>query len=246
MNEKQHKSNMRKCPDNSKSMCEWRKLEEEMNKLQKEDTDKHRTVKAEEFCTASVMSGDYGYGFFNDEWNGRYDYEDYYQQNVLKFPAGQDIAEQRKNVKITVRTTGTDSNPCDKNLAELYSNIAEADPKKPCHDYKIKIDDPICCKPDSDPEIIMKTLPNIKDFSPKKKYEYVNHPNHYNRYPMEVIDMFERIYGKENTALWCEMTALKYRMRMGLKPDQDCKQDLEKEQWYLDKAAELRKSEDRI
>lgn len=74
----------------------------------------------------------------------------------------------------------------------------------------------------------------------KENYEYVNHPAHYNNYSMEVIDMMERIYGKENTAMFCEMNAFKYRMRMGTKPDNDITQDLEKEKWYLDKAKELR------
>lgn len=36
-------------------------------------------------------------------------------------------------------------------------------------------------------------------------YEHVNHPPHYNHYSVECIDMMERIYGKEATALWCEM-----------------------------------------
>lgn len=74
----------------------------------------------------------------------------------------------------------------------------------------------------------------------KENYEYVNHPTHYNNYSMEVIDMMERIYGKENTAMFCEMNAFKYRMRMGTKPDNDITQDLKKEKWYLDKAKELR------
>lgn len=70
--------------------------------------------------------------------------------------------------------------------------------------------------------------------------EQVNHPNHYNAYSVEVIDMFERIYGKEATALWCEMTALKYRLRMGLKEgDNPIEQDLAKERWYLNKKKEL-------
>jgi hypothetical protein len=74
----------------------------------------------------------------------------------------------------------------------------------------------------------------------KEKYEYVNHPAHYNNYSMEVIDMMEKIYGIESTALFCEMNAFKYRMRMGTKPDNDITQDLKKEKWYLDKAKELR------
>jgi hypothetical protein len=69
--------------------------------------------------------------------------------------------------------------------------------------------------------------------------DYVNHPSHYNRYSVEVIEMFRRIYGDEATALWCEMTALKYRMRMGTKPGNSIEQDLAKEQWYLRKQQEL-------
>lgn len=74
-------------------------------------------------------------------------------------------------------------------------------------------------------------------------YEMVNHPSHYNNYSMEVIDMMKNIWGAENTALWCEMTAFKYRMRMGTKPENPIKQDLEKEAWYLKKAKELRLNE---
>lgn len=35
------------------------------------------------------------------------------------------------------------------------------------------------------------------------------------------------------------MTAFKYRMRMGTKPENTIEQDLEKEKWYLAKAREL-------
>lgn len=76
------------------------------------------------------------------------------------------------------------------------------------------------------------------------KYEMVNHPEHYNTYSMEVIDMMVKIWGPEATATWCEMTAFKYRMRMGTKPgDNSMDQELEKERWYLEKAKELRKVE---
>jgi hypothetical protein len=71
-------------------------------------------------------------------------------------------------------------------------------------------------------------------------YEHVEHPAHYNTYPMETIDMMVAIWGKEKVADWCEITAFKYRMRMGTKPDNAIEQDLKKEQWYLNKAKELR------
>lgn len=73
-----------------------------------------------------------------------------------------------------------------------------------------------------------------------EKYEMVNHPSHYNMYGKEVIDMMVSIWGKDATAQWCEMTAFKYRMRMGSKPDNDISQDLAKEAWYLSRRDELK------
>lgn len=70
-------------------------------------------------------------------------------------------------------------------------------------------------------------------------YEHVNHPSHYNNYSVEVIEMMLRIYGREATALWCEMTAFKYRMRLGNKPDNPIDQDLAKERWYLEMAKQI-------
>lgn len=67
--------------------------------------------------------------------------------------------------------------------------------------------------------------------------ELVNHPSHYNHYPIEVIDMMMSIWGKEDTIKFCLMNAFKYRMRLGLKDN--IEQDLKKEQWYLNKANEL-------
>lgn len=72
----------------------------------------------------------------------------------------------------------------------------------------------------------------------EKSNNAINHPSHYNQYPIETIDMMERIFGREATELWCVMTAFKYRMRMGCKDDMV--QDFCKEQWYLKKAKELR------
>ena len=72
------------------------------------------------------------------------------------------------------------------------------------------------------------------------EYEMVNHPSHYNQYDIEVIDMIIKIWGPEAAALWCDITAFKYRMRMGTKPDNSIEQDIKKEQWYLNKAKEIR------
>lgn len=80
----------------------------------------------------------------------------------------------------------------------------------------------------------------VEECIPKDAYEHVEHPAHYNTYGQETIAMMVSIWGKERVADWCEITAFKYRMRMGTKPDNSIEQDLKKEQWYLNKAKELR------
>lgn len=74
------------------------------------------------------------------------------------------------------------------------------------------------------------------------EYEMVNHPSHYNQYDIEVIDMIIKIWGPEAAALWCDITAFKYRMRMGTKPDNSIEQDIKKEQWYLNKSKEIKEN----
>ena len=68
----------------------------------------------------------------------------------------------------------------------------------------------------------------------------VNHPSHYNQYPIEIIDMMVAVFGKEATFHFCLLNAFKYRMRAGNK--QNLEEDLAKETWYLDKAKELDKN----
>lgn len=69
--------------------------------------------------------------------------------------------------------------------------------------------------------------------------EQVNHPECYNKYPIEVIDMMEAIWGKEKMITFCEITAFKYRMRVAHKDNIET--DLAKEFWYLNKAKQLKK-----
>lgn len=66
-------------------------------------------------------------------------------------------------------------------------------------------------------------------------YEYVKNPNHYNLYDDDVIDMVRKLYGDFAAAMWCEITALKYRFRMGLKPNNPIEQELAKEKVYMDR-----------
>lgn len=72
-----------------------------------------------------------------------------------------------------------------------------------------------------------------------KAPEQVNHPAHYNQYPIEIIDMMIIMFGKEATFHFCLLNAFKYRMRAGNKLNLE--EDLAKEQWYLEKAKELDK-----
>jgi hypothetical protein len=72
-----------------------------------------------------------------------------------------------------------------------------------------------------------------------ENYDYIN-PNHYKGFSKETIDMMVDIWGKEAVATHCEITAFKYRMRIGSKPNQPIEQDLNKSNWYLNKAKELR------
>lgn len=93
----------------------------------------------------------------------------------------------------------------------------------------------------SEHESALDTTPNAEPCHEDEAcgYEYVNHPSHYNLYDVEVVDMMRRIWGSEKTAIWCELNAFKYRMRMGLKPNSDLNEDFRKEQWYLAKAKEI-------
>ena len=70
-----------------------------------------------------------------------------------------------------------------------------------------------------------------------QKKEAVNHPEHYNEYSVEVIDMMERIWGFEKAQIFCELNAFKYRMRAGKKGPLE--EDLKKEAWYLKRRIEI-------
>ena len=69
----------------------------------------------------------------------------------------------------------------------------------------------------------------------------VSHPSHYNNYSVEVLEMMRRIWGDEKVAIFCELNAFKYRMRMGLKEGNPIEQDLAKEKFYLEYMKKLNK-----
>ena len=94
------------------------------------------------------------------------------------------------------------------------------------------------------PSIIAKVNPcnmeNNNKTDCNKHYEEVNHPDHYNVYNVEVVEMMERIFGIEETMSWCKLNAFKYRMRAGEKPTSTVEKDLKKEKWCLNKYKELK------
>ena len=80
--------------------------------------------------------------------------------------------------------------------------------------------------------------------------EQVDHPDHYNQYPVEVIDMMEKVFGIDAVYHFCLLNAFKYRMRMGNKIKcginlwlKNIQEDLDKEKWYLKMAAVYKRPE---
>ncbi len=63
----------------------------------------------------------------------------------------------------------------------------------------------------------------------------VNHPVHYNSYPIEVIDMIERVLTPEQFQGYCLGNSMKYRMRAGLKDKDKTQQDIDKAEWYRER-----------
>ena len=75
--------------------------------------------------------------------------------------------------------------------------------------------------------------------SNKINSEMVNHPSHYNLpNRKECIDEMIDIYGLNDVAKWCEITAYKYKYRAGHKGP--AVEDMSKATWYTIKARELK------
>lgn len=76
----------------------------------------------------------------------------------------------------------------------------------------------------------------------KTDYDYIN-PSHYKKGDKEVWEMMVAIWGVDAYISYCTITAMKYRMRIGSKPNEPAERDLEKIKWYENKAKELRLQE---
>ena len=69
--------------------------------------------------------------------------------------------------------------------------------------------------------------------------QQTQHPNYYNRYSVEVVEMARRIWGDEAMKVAGEITAFIYRMRAGVKPDNPAEVDFAKENFWLDYVKQL-------
>ena len=67
--------------------------------------------------------------------------------------------------------------------------------------------------------------------------EMVNHPKHYNTEGLECIDVMIKLFGKDAVLNFCMLNSFKYQRRCNSKGN--CKQDLSKARWYLNKYLEL-------
>jgi len=62
--------------------------------------------------------------------------------------------------------------------------------------------------------------------------ETINHPSHYTRFPVEVIDIIRAVLGPEGFRAYCLGNEIKYRMRAGLKGD--AVEDINKAMKYME------------
>jgi len=72
------------------------------------------------------------------------------------------------------------------------------------------------------------------------EYDMIN-PPHYKDQPIETIEKMRRIWGDEMVSIYCDMTAFKYRERIGNKPGQTLDQESQKIKWNESKSKELRR-----
>ncbi len=65
-----------------------------------------------------------------------------------------------------------------------------------------------------------------------KPYEFVNKPKHYYYFGLQAIDIIEKSLSWEEFIGFLKGNSLKYRLRLGSKPNQPIYQDLKKAKWY--------------
>lgn len=71
--------------------------------------------------------------------------------------------------------------------------------------------------------------------------EMVNNPAHYQVDGVSCIDIMIKLYGKDAVLNFCMLNSFKYQWRCNHK--NNCKEDLQKARWYMNKYLELLEDE---
>lgn len=152
----------------------------------------------------------------------------------------QDILKRYPNLKEKTSALIKDINPLEENEQNRVSVTTDGD-KNFIQNSKKYVEEHIIPRK-KELERIEEATRNIQNLSIPviEHYEEINHPDHYNVYDVEVVDMMERIFGIEETMSWCKLNAFKYRMRAGEKPTSTIEKDIKKEKWCLNKYKELK------
>ena len=78
------------------------------------------------------------------------------------------------------------------------------------------------------------------DGNAQEMYDDKGNAKHYDTDRINDIVKMERIWGTKHTMIWCEITAFKYRMRIGKKVGQSMEQEIIKTSWYERMALHLK------
>lgn len=160
--------------------------------------------------------------------------------NITSETLCQNLLKKYPNLKEKTTALIKDNNPLEENKQNRVSVTTDND-KNFIQNSKKYVEEHIIPRK-KELERIEEATRNIQDLSipVNEHYEEVNHPDHYNVYDVEVVEMMERIFGIEETMSWCKLNAFKYRMRAGEKPTSTVEKDLKKEKWCLNKYKELK------
>lgn len=66
----------------------------------------------------------------------------------------------------------------------------------------------------------------------EKYYDGKGNATHYNENRLNAINKYERVYGTLGVMVFCEITADRYRERIGKKDNQSLEQEVLKISWY--------------
>lgn len=71
----------------------------------------------------------------------------------------------------------------------------------------------------------------------EKQYNEKGDADYYDQDRLNTIRTMEQVYGTRSVLAFCECNVLKYRLRLGKKPEQTVERELTKARWYEHAAA---------